>query len=39
MSRLIKIILVLSVLGLGWIIVQLWRAPVGYEDDKGFHKK
>jgi hypothetical protein len=39
MSRIIKIILVLSVLGLGWIIVLLRFAPEGYEDDKGFHKK
>jgi hypothetical protein len=39
MARLIKIILVLLVLGLGWIIVELIRAPVGHEDDKGFHKK
>jgi hypothetical protein len=39
MARIIKIILVLALLGLGFVIAELRAAPEGYEDQNGFHKK
>jgi hypothetical protein len=39
MTRLIKIILVLALLGLGFVIAELKAAPEGFEDENGFHKK
>lgn len=33
----IELIIVLVITGLGWLIYQAYKAPVGYEDEDGFH--
>ena len=33
----ILFILIVLLLGFGWLLFELWNAPLGYEDEQGFH--